>query len=661
MSMRLLLFSTLVLLAACGDDDGRPAGDAGGEGDVDGADANDGVDASDAENNDARDGSGGDPVADLVNIAIVEDASGAQLRVARGSSHLSLRAVVHANGTSTQATDCSAADATLSCVFDSGTLEATLEEGVVRATFRAGNSMTLEGIELVGTWENAAPTAFLSNGFQSWSQTGFVAIGEAATEEQISDVLLARGDEEVIRDGRFVSWFYTALTGDDESVLVAGVTGPGPFRPWIAPALIEGVATVRLVQGVAGESLALGSGETLALAPWSIQLAADAQKGLEQYAVRCEYLDDAEAVELGWNSWYELWNTVDAEAVEANAARARDLLGEGSGAGLRIVIDDGWQREWGDWQPNEKFAVGIDGLVDVLEAEGHEVGIWFAPLLASVDSEVFASHREWFVDGVSWNHILEGEMRILDVTDPEAAAHLAGIVETMRGWGLTLLKIDFLFAGTFEGGRDEAITGMMAYDRAMRLLAEAAGDDITLLAVGAPPVATFPYAAAWRVGPDIAVSTFGPSWPFVAGEARTIAGRYMFCAFTACDGDPALLRELDRNEVEVGQWVAALSGGAFFLSDDLRALETERDGWLLPDAVALGVAGVPAVPVDLVPATAPRTLANALSDEVSGRNRHVVPSAWRLPQGGTLYINWSDAPATIAAREVGARSAIVVP
>jgi hypothetical protein len=660
-SFRVLPVVAALLVACGGDADPDSTEDAGGDG------ANDTA-GPDASSPDVADSAGGDtgpdvidPPAELVDIALIGGTADAALGVTRAGSTLELRPVLHADGTTSLPTACVLNDAGLECTFAAGTFVAAVGGGVVASTFEATADTAFEGLELVGTWEGATPTSFLSNGFQSWSQTGFVALAAPASDEQLDDAVGARGDVEVMRDGRGISWFYTVLAGDPAGVLVAGVTGPGPLRPWIAPSVIEGVPAVRLVQGASGESMTLAPGDEVVLAPWSIQLAADAHRGLESYASRCSYRDGLDAVELGWNSWYELWNTVDAAAVLANAERARELLGDGSGEGIRIVIDDGWQQAWGDWEPNEKFPEGIDGLVDSLKAEGHDVGIWFAPLIASTSSEVFAAHPEWFVEGVSWNHVLEGEMRILDVTNAEAAAHLTQVVDNMRGWGLTLLKIDFLFAGTFEGGRAEALTGMQAYDRAMRVLRDAAGDDIALLAVGAPPVATFPYAEAWRVGPDIAVSTFGPAWPFVAGEARTIAGRYMFCAHTACDGDPALLRVLEQNEVEVGQWVAALSGGAFFLSDDLRSLDAERDAWLNADAVALGVGGVPAVPVDLVPTTPPATLANALSDQLGGRNRHVVPGTWRLPSGETLYVNWSNAPATIAARELGARSALVVP
>ena len=101
--------------------------------------------------------------------------------------------------------------------------------------------------------------------------------------------------------------------------------------------------------------------------------------------------------EAGWNSWYELWDSVDSDAVSANATLAAAAWSGRLPAGappLRIVVDDGWQVAWGEWQPNAKFPGGLDGLAATLKADGFEVGVWLAPLLVDGDSAL-GSRTVW--------------------------------------------------------------------------------------------------------------------------------------------------------------------------------------------------------------------------------------------------------------------------
>ncbi len=516
--------------------------------------------------------------------------------------------------------------------------------------------LVLHGVALEGTAHLAGADQRLSNGFQSWSQSGVVALGAPLSAARLEEALLARGDGEVVRDGSGPSWFHSFVGGSGNGrALLAGVTGPGPLRPWISITRGERPDTidVRLVQGATGESIALAAGEPVELAPWFIAL------GDELAPLRFGYAEALHALtppppaggrdthaEAGWNSWYELWNTVDAEAVRANATLARETLAPhlpGDAAPLRIVIDDGWQQAWGDWYADDGFPDGLDGLAADLRLDGFEVGVWLAPLLAHADSAVFAAHPEWFLADVTWTHLSEGTMRILDVTHPGAADHLGATVRRLVDEGLTLLKVDFLFAGTFESSaRRRPMTGMQAYDLALRTMREAVGDDAALLAVGAPGVPSLPYVDAWRVGPDIAVEPIDVSWPFVTNEARTIAARWPLCQRVLCDGDPALLRGLPRAEVELGALVAALGGGAFFLSDDLRALPDERRSWIPEGVVALGLAGRGAQPVDELLAEPPRTLTSALSDHIVGRSRQAVPSRWLAGDGTTWVVDWEE-------------------
>ena len=248
-------------------------------------------------------------------------------------------------------------------------------------------------------------------------------------------------------------------------------------------------------------------------------------------------------------------------------------------------------------------------------------------------------------------------MKILDVTHPGAAGHLSQVIEDVVSSGFDLLKIDFLFVGTFEAGRHQDKTAIESYNMALDLIRQAAGPDTILLSVGSPPVAGFEYVDAWRVGPDIAVGAFDASWFFVPNVGRTIAARWPYCLTRLCDGDPPILRKLAQTEVITGAWAAAFSGGALFLSDDLRNLEPERLTWLQSDILETALAGIPAIPEPL-PDFIPDSLVSALSDQLSAQSRHAVPTRWTLPNGQQVWINWSDESAAFGPVEIDARSAV---
>ncbi len=551
---------------------------------------------------------------------------------------------------------------------DAGTVEAVLDGDLVRVRFTAASPVVVEALAVEGPASVEGARAWLSNGFQSWSQSGAVALGGPIDDASLDEALAARGDAEVVREGHELSWTYTVVGGAGPA-LVAGAVSAGRLHPW-ARAFRDEDAGLRLTlaSGGAGERVAVAAGETIEGEPFFVRAGEAAAPLLRAYADAVPSRRRAHPVETeaGWNSWYELWDAVDEEAVRDNAALARSLLEPRvpGGTPLRIVVDDGWQRAWGDWEPNEKFPSGLDGLAADLSADGFRVGVWLAPLLVAEDARVAADHPEWLVEGVEYRHLKNGPMRVLDVTHPEAAAHLADVIGRIVSWGYDLLKIDFLFAGTWEGGRHEEVTGMEAYARALSIIREAAGEDAILLAVGAPGLASLPHVDQWRVGGDIALENFGAAWPFVPNQARSIGARVPLCLATLCDPDPVLLRDLGREEVETGAWVVAMGGGALFLSDDLRALDASRADWALDERrVALSLSAEPAIPDELLPEDAPARLPSALSDQLGrgGRSTHVIPRTWRMQDGTRVAVNVGEEPAEIGGVEVPARATRVAP
>lgn len=566
---------------------------------------------------------------------------------------------------------CTAEGEGLRCPSAAGALLLERDGARLRAGLEPDAPVTVEALVLEGPLALEGATGWISNGFHSWSQSGVIALGTLPDDGALLEAIGARGDTEVLRTGTELSWEYT-LAGGGETAMLAGAVGSARWRPWVQvghAAAEDGDdeepargLTLRLGSGGI-ERVAAAAGEPLFGEPFRVAFGAPEALMAEHAAALPAYDSSAEA-EAGWNSWYELWDTVDEEAVRANAARAEALLGPRVDEPLRIVVDDGWQRAWGDWAPNEKFPSGLDGLAADLSADGFRMGVWLAPLLAAEDSDLATEHPGWLVGGATYQHAKHGTMRVLDVTNPEVEAHLRETVARIVGWGYDLLKIDFLFAGSFEGERTEDVTGMEAYHRALSILRDAAGDDALLLTVGAPGLASLPYSDSWRVGGDIALEPFGAGWAWLPNQARSLAARYPYCLRVLCDADPPILRDLPRAEVEAGAWIVAFSGGALFLSDDLRDLEDERADWALTEPrVEAALSGAPAWPEDPFGVDPPRRLSNAIGDHLSrgGASTHVVPRVWRLPDGRRVVLNATESPVTVEGTEVPARGTVVLP
>lgn len=600
-------------------------------------------------------------IADGGNALVLESECGA-------SASLTPRVTI--DGALHEPASCVEADGALVCdVGAAGQLVVTAEGGAVQVRLEATAEGTVEGFELVGTATLPGAVAWLSNGFQSWSSSGIVAIGAAPGSVEQRAAVELEGEAEVLRAGHTHGWWHTWIGGGELSLLWGALTATR-FRSWAVVWRDGEDVRLRLVAGLhPADRVAVSAGETLEAETWLLRLTDDLEAAQVAFGEALPSHRSTGALppaEAGWNSWYELWDQVDEDAVRANAELAKTTLTPLLPTGappLRIVVDDGWQVAWGEWTPNDKFPSGLDGLANDLKADGFEVGVWMAPLLVDDDSALVAEHPEWFVQGATYKHFVNGPMKILDPTHPEAAAHLQGFVKTVVGWGYDFLKIDFLFTGTYAGTRHEAVTGMAAYARALELIRAAAGDDIVLLAVGAPGMPSLPWVDAWRLGPDIAFSNTGANYFFLPSQARSISARWPLCLATLCDADPPLLRDLPREEVDLGIAVVGISGGAMFLSDDLRVLPDERRAWLDADDVALAMSGQPAVPTDAfaAPGAAPAKLTNYIEDQFANSSTHVVSVVWRLPGGGHLLLNVSDAPVEALGQTVPPRTAVRAP
>lgn len=555
---------------------------------------------------------------------------------------------------------CALEGTALSCpVSGFGRVVVNVEGNKAVVRFFAAIPVLVEGLALEGMARVPGANAWLSNGYQSFSQSGVLALGARPSQGRLRTALLQTGEDEVYRGGDIFSWWLTYVGGGPVS-LFAGALTADRFQPWFQVNKTDtetAFLRVRFVSGGVGEEVAVSAGGSVDSETFQIELGEDLVRILECHGqlLQSRLRDNDIPAAVGWNSWYNLWLGVDPEAVRENAALLMALFGTRfpeANSPPYVVIDGGWARGFGDWEPNETFADSMQGLATEIRELGLRPGVWIAPLVTDPGLPVHQEHPEWFVRDATADNPVTGEAPILDVTHPEAAAYLAKTIRKLVGWGYELLKLDFMYAGALEGRRVQPVTGLEAYHRALQIIREAAGEDVQLIASGAPPVPSFPYVDAWRSGNDIAFGVIGPWWSFIANQARNFTSRWQYCLATYCDGDPPLLRRLPKEEVETGAWVAAAGGGVLFLSDDLRTLPEERHTWGLDEQkMGLALGRRPAVPESPFPEDLPRTLVNMKTDFLLG-DSHAIPHIWRLPDNTRIALNFSNWRRTIEEVEV---------
>ncbi len=286
------------------------------------------------------------------------------------------------------------------------------------------------------------------------------------------------------------------------------------------------------------------------------------------------------ALPAGWCSWYTYWNTVTDQDVLDNLA-----VIEQEQLPIEVVqVDDGYQAEIGDWlDVRPAFGDLTEVARRILDA-GRVPGLWTAPFLVGARSALAARHPDWLVDGaVACESHWGQEIRVLDVTHPDAAEHLRLVFATLRERGFAFHKIDFTYGGAMAGGRHEDVSPIEAYRRGLQLIREGAGEGAVILGCGSPLLPSIGLVDAMRISPDVM-----PAWQpdledisqpamrsaLAAGRARA----WMHGSLWVNDPDCVLVRpEVERPE-PWREYVQALRGLAVS-SDPLPLLDADHREW----------------------------------------------------------------------------------
>ena len=256
-----------------------------------------------------------------------------------------------------------------------------------------------------------------------------------------------------------------------------------------------------------------------------------------------------------WCSWYSYYEDISEDAI------AR-IVGDSAPYPFDVLqIDDGWEVGIGDWQPNADFPNGMESMAELITSSGREAGLWLAPLIAGADSRLAHdrpelllrdTHGRPVVSGINWG----GPYYSLDPTSDATAEFLTDLITTVRSWGFTYLKLDFLYAAGFPGDHARPMPRDLAYRHAAEVMRRAAGDDCYLLACGAPVIAStgvFDGCGSGRTSPNSGRTSASRRWvthqegaPAMRSQRRANGSG----SESVFDADPDVVY-LDRSEVDL--------------------------------------------------------------------------------------------------------------
>ncbi|CAG7619623.1 glycoside hydrolase family 36 protein [Actinacidiphila bryophytorum] len=324
-------------------------------------------------------------------------------------------------------------------------------------------------------------------GWQSWTPTGTYRVGAPAPRPAtaLNRILCYRPDTPV-PEGTYQGEGMLAVDpGDGGPVQLWSGTGPGGTPSVRVRA--EGRRLVVTANGPVTAATCEG-GIPAAVTGWADAVAAErAPRPIR-------------AAPPLWCSWYGYWDKV----TEADIAREIGLIERYALDVGTILLDDGYEAGIGDWLADRPGYGSTAATADRITAAGKRAGIWVAPFLVGTASTLHREHPDWLVGGADAGRMWNQDLRVLDVTHPAAAEHLAHVFRELRRQGFTHFKLDYSYAGALAGRRHADIHPEDAYRLGLRIIREAVGEDAVLHGCGAPLIPSIGHVDIMRVGPDVA-------------------------------------------------------------------------------------------------------------------------------------------------------------
>lgn len=150
----------------------------------------------------------------------------------------------------------------------------------------------------------------------------------------------------------------------------------------------------------------------------------------------------------GWNTWdYYRWTITEDEVLKNAEFIAKDpVLSKHI---KRIIIDDGWQYCYGEWEANSYFPSGMEKLAQELRKMNFVPGLWLAPGIVEPHARIAQTDYDMLAKSRGGQPCLAYQcmMRmgfVLDPTVPKSQKFVEDLFRRYTDYGYGYFKIDFM-------------------------------------------------------------------------------------------------------------------------------------------------------------------------------------------------------------------------
>ena len=295
-----------------------------------------------------------------------------------------------------------------------------------------------------------------------------------------------------------------------------------------------------------------------------------------------------------WCSWYYLYQHLSEQLLDEYLAGFQAL---DPPVPLQTVqIDAGYFPANGDWlEANWRWPAGMPAAIAKIAAAGYRPGIWIGPFMVGNRSRLYREHPEWMLRDLHgaplapWRHYGEyrvwgypdEETYVLDTSHPEAMAYLRQVFRTLRAWGVTFFKTDFILWGLQDStGVRRHTPGKTSVEYVrdvLEMIREEIGEESFWLGCIAPYAPFIGLADAMRIAADVS-DQWGAVLPNVIQE--TVGDQYFNNVWWQNDPDAVLVRNfhisMSREETYALALWQGMQGGVVNTSDPLHLISAER-------------------------------------------------------------------------------------